>query len=86
MLTREDKNWIVGNFSTKKELYIVRDELKDDILEIKELVKKTLNSVDKFSGNMADLQQENKMGAITLRRHGIQIQELAKATGTALSE
>ncbi|MCX6787784.1 MAG: hypothetical protein NT108_01305 [Candidatus Kaiserbacteria bacterium] len=86
MLDKNDKNWIVENFATKKELYLVRDELKGDISEIKELVTKTLNAVDKFSGKVADLEQESKMGAVTLRRHDVQIHELATATGTTLSE
>ena len=86
MLVKNDKNWIVENFATKKELYLVRDELKGDISEIKELVTKTLNAVDKFSGKVADLEQENKMGAITLRRHDVQIHELATATGTTITE
>jgi len=86
MLTKDDKNWVVENFAIKKELYLVRNELKDDISEVKELVKKTFNAVDKFSGKVADLEQENKMGSLTLRRHGVQIEELAKATGTTLSK
>ena len=49
-------------------------------------VDKILVKLDKFVGNIAKLDQENKMGAITARRHGIHIQELAKATGTALSK
>lgn len=67
-------------------MYLVRDELKNDISEIKKLVESTHNAVDKFTGNVATLDQENKMGAITLHRHGIQIQELADATGTKLSQ
>ena len=55
MLTKDDKNWVVENFAIKKELYLVRNELKDDISEVKELVKKTFNAVDKFSGKVADL-------------------------------
>ena len=49
-------------------------------------IDKVLNKLDKFVGKVADLEQENKMGAVTLRRHGIQIHELATATGTAISE
>lgn len=86
MLTKEDKSWVAGNFATKKEMYLIRNELKDDISEVKELVKQTLNSVNKFTGKVADLEQENKMGAVTLRRHGINIRELAKATDTVLSK
>jgi hypothetical protein len=86
MLTKDDKNWIVNNFATSKELYLVRDELKNDISEIKKLVESTHNAVDKFTGNVATLVQENKMGALTLRRHGVQIHELATATGVKLSQ
>lgn len=45
-----------------------------------------LNILDGFTGKVADLDQENKMGTITLRRHDVQIHELAKTTGTTLSE
>ena len=79
------KKWTLENFATKGEMYLIRDELKSDISEVKELVKKTFNAVDKFSGRVSTLEQENKMGAVTARRHGIHIQELAKATGTTLS-
>lgn len=49
-------------------------------------IDKVLTIVQGFAGNIAVLEQENKMGAITLRRHDIQIHELATATGTAISE
>ncbi len=54
--------------------------------EIRSLVTKTLTTVQGFAGNVATLEQENKMGALTLRRHDIQIHELAHATRTTISE
>ena len=53
-------------------------------MEIK--VDDVLNKLDKFVGNIAGLEQENKMGARTLHRHDVQIHELATATGTTISE
>ena len=50
-----------------------------------EKIDKLINIGDGNAGNIADLQQENKMGSIALRRHGIQIEELAKATKTKIS-
>lgn len=50
-----------------------------------EKVDKVLDILDGFSGKVSDLEQENKMGAVTLRRYGIQIEELAKATKTKIS-
>ena len=50
------------------------------------LSKKIIATNEGWAGKVAVLEQENNMGAITTRRHGIHIQELAKATGTALSE
>lgn len=82
----EYKDWTVENFVTRNEFRHEMDEVKSDLKEVKEGIQKVLNAVDKFSGNMADLQQENKMGAITLRRHDIQIHELAAATGTIISD
>lgn len=55
-------------------------------IRTEEKVDKILNIVDGFAGRVATLDQENKMGARTLHRHGIQIQELAEATGTILSD
>mgnify|MGYP001612164032 CR=1 FL=1 len=55
-------------------------------IRTEEKIDKILNIVDGYAGKIGELDQENKMGAITTRRHGIQIQELAKATGTALSK
>lgn len=55
-------------------------------LRTEEKIDKVLNILDGFSGKVADLDQENKMGAITLRRHDTQIHELATATGTKISE
>lgn len=49
-------------------------------------IDQVLTIVQGFAGNVADLDQENRMGSITLRRHDIQIHELAHATGTAISE
>ncbi len=49
-------------------------------------IDKVLAIVDGFAGTVATLDQENKMGSITLRRHDIQIHELATATGTTISE
>ena len=86
MLTKDDKNWLVTSFVTRGEFRPDMAEIKEDLKDLKKNINKVLNAVDKSSGNMADLQQENKMGAITLRRHDIQIHELATATGTKISE
>ncbi|MBI2409830.1 hypothetical protein HYV30_02185 [Candidatus Kaiserbacteria bacterium] len=80
------KDWALANLATKKEMYIIRDELKEDISEVKELVQKTLNAVDGFTGKVADLDQESKFGAAVLHRHDVQIHELAAATGTKITE
>lgn len=55
-------------------------------LRTEEKVDKMLNILDGFAGKVADLEQENKMGAVTLRRHDVQIHELATATGTSISK
>lgn len=82
--------------ATNKELTQVKVDVKilankltgveESYSRIETKVDKVLNKLDKFAGNVADLDQENKMGAVTLRRHGIRIHELATATGTAISE
>lgn len=51
----------------------------------KNMFNKILTVVESFAGNISDLEQENKMGARTMHRHGIQIYELADATGTTIS-
>jgi len=61
------------------------DSIEAASVRTEEKVDRILIQMDGFTGKVADLDQENKMGTITLRRHGIQIQELAKATGTKLS-
>ena len=61
------------------------DSIEASHLRSEEKIDKVLNLLDGFSGKVADLEQENKFGAITLRRHGIQIEELAKATKTKIS-
>lgn len=60
--------------------------LEKNVEEGVELSRKTLTTVENFAGNISALEQENKMGAITLRRHGVQIRELATATGAIISE
>ncbi|MFA6519830.1 MAG: hypothetical protein WCT41_03360 [Candidatus Paceibacterota bacterium] len=82
--------------ATKKELTAVRVDvaiLNKKLIEINTIHSRTetkidevLTKLDKFVGNIADLEQENKMGARTLHRHDIQIHELATATGTTISE
>lgn len=61
------------------------DSIEAAGVRTEEKVDKILTQLDGFAGKVADLEQENKMGAITLHRHGIQIHELAQATGTKLS-
>jgi len=55
-------------------------------IRTEEKVDKMLTILDGFAGKVADLEQENKFGAVTLHRHDIQIHELATATGTTISE
>lgn len=62
------------------------DSIEASTFRTEEKIDKLMNIGDGNAGNIADLQQENKMGAITLRRHDIQIHELATATGTVISE
>lgn len=66
MFTKDDKNWLIDNFVTRGEYCSDISELKVDIKDMKESVDKILNAIDKFSGRIADLDQENKMGAVTL--------------------
>lgn len=86
MLTKDDKNWVVENFVTKGEFRTELREVKEGISRVEKLSQKTLTIVEGLAGKVADLDQENKMGARTLHRHGVQIQELAEATGATLSE
>lgn len=62
------------------------DSIEASNIRMEEKVDKILNIVDGLAGKVAELDQENKMGARTLHRHGIHIQELAKATGATLSK
>jgi len=62
------------------------DSIEASNIRTEEKIDKVLTILDGFSGKVADLEQENKMGAVTLHRHGIQIHELAKATGTKISK
>lgn len=62
------------------------DSIEASSIRTEEKVDKILDILDGFSGKVAELDQESKMGAITTRRHGIHIQELAKATGATLSK
>ncbi len=55
-------------------------------IRTEEKIDKVLTILDGFAGKVADLDQENKMGARTLHRHGIQIHELAQATHTKISK
>ena len=51
-----------------------------------EKLDKLMTMLDGFTGKVADIDQENKMGSITLRRHDVQIHELAQATDTTISD
>ncbi|MBI2409751.1 hypothetical protein HYV30_01775 [Candidatus Kaiserbacteria bacterium] len=86
MLTKEDKNWMVENFVTRSEYRTDADAVKESISDLSTKVDRVLVQLDKFTGTVKTLQQENAMGAVTLRRHDIQIHELAEATGTKISE
>ena len=60
--------------------------LEKGLEESIELSRQVLTTVQGFAGNVADLEQENKFGAVILSRHDVQIHELALATGTVISE
>ena len=93
------KDELIGVKSDVAELKTDVAELKTDSRIIQETLIRMEQKMDDFiefshkkfaileglAGKVADLDQENKMGAITLRRHDAQIHELAAATGTTLS-
>ena len=85
MLTKEDKSWMVDNFVTRGEFHNEVGGLQEGFSRVEKLVEKTLGIVEGIAGRVDDLEQENKFGAETLRRHGVNIDELAKATGAAIS-
>lgn len=85
MLTKNDKSWLVTSFITRGEHHADITRIEESYSRMEAKVDKVLTKLDKFVGNIETLQQENKMGARTLNRHGIQIQELAKATSTKIS-
>src|SRR3989344_9272706 len=60
------------------------DAIRASTIRTEEKIDKLITIADGNAGNIADLQQENKMGAITTRRHGINIEHLAKVAGTKL--
>ncbi len=62
------------------------DSIEAASFRTEEKIDKILNIVDGYAGKIADLGQENKMGARTLHRHDTQIHELATATSTTISE
>lgn len=85
MLTKDDKSWVVDNFVTRDEFRSEVNDMKDSLARIEKLASKTLDITEGLAGKTDDLEQENRMGAITLHRHSVNIQELADATGTKLS-
>ncbi|MFZ3044163.1 MAG: hypothetical protein WA058_03630 [Minisyncoccia bacterium] len=84
MLTKDDKSWIEETIEDKIEEKLV--SIEESNIRTEEKLDKVLNILDGFAGKVAELDQENKMGSIALRRHDIQIHELATATGTTISE
>ena len=85
MLNKDDKTWMLENFATRGELGLLRTEMQERLESVESKIDTSLTKLDGFAGKIADLDQENKMGAVTLHRHGVNIEELAKATGTTLS-
>ncbi len=75
-----DMNFEKFNFDSRL------DSIEASNIRTEEKIDKLINIADGNAGNIADLEQENKMGAVTLRRHDVQIHELATATGTMISE
>ncbi|MDO8624332.1 MAG: hypothetical protein Q7R54_03165 [bacterium] len=69
-------------FSLKTEMEAMRAESIRNGDKLDQL----LTSKDAYAGRISDLDQENKMGAVTTARHTRQIAELAKKTKVALSE
>ncbi len=85
MLTKEDKGWIIESFVTRGEFRNDMHEVKEGISRVEVTVNKVLAVVEGLAGKIDVLDQENKMGSITLSRHEKHIQELATATETTLS-
>lgn len=60
------------------------DSIEASSIRTEEKIDKVLTVLDGFAGKVADLEQEDKMGAIALGRHERQIKALGRATRTAL--
>jgi hypothetical protein len=86
MLTKNDKGWVIENFVTKGEFHTELNQVKSVISRVETKVDKILVQMDKFTGRVADLDQENKMGAITTARHTRHIEALARKTKVTLPD
>lgn len=62
---------------------VVRMRERAEHIEI--LADRMVTSADRLACRFQSIEQENKMGARTLRRHSVNIEELAKATSTKIS-
>ena len=74
--------------SSTLEKYNFRSEIeaiRASNIRIEEISQKMLAIAEGNTGRIADLEQENKMGSVTLHRFGVNIEELAKATNTKIS-
>ncbi|MBU6321771.1 MAG: hypothetical protein KGI78_02895 [Patescibacteria group bacterium] len=60
------------------------DEMAGHAVHMETLASRMVESADKLGGRLDALEQENKIGAETLRRHTVQIEALATAAGTTL--
>lgn len=81
LLRKKMANSFLEKFDFKNRV----ESLEATTFRTEEKIDKLITMVDGFGGKVADLEQENKMGAVTLHRHGVNIEELAKATNTKIS-
>jgi hypothetical protein len=78
--TKED----LDDFATRTELYLVRDEIKQDITELNKKFDQIMNSLDRFAGLLERYFQEQVALGAKVDRHEEWIKQIAGKMGIKL--
>lgn len=84
LATKEDMNNLYTALLYREEFEIAKNEIKNDINGLREMIQVLVVSVDKLVGAIDDLKQEYAMVAHQITRHEKWIKQIAEKVGIKL--
>ena len=80
------RNRIVTSHVEKFDIVSEMQAIRASNIRMEDKFDALMTTLDGYAGKVADIDQENKFGAVILHRHDVQIHELSLGTGVAVSD